>query len=53
LTSSRYSSIGERSDESHRRHARPSGTTYASDDDPELIEAALPFSLKLMESVLG
>lgn len=30
-----------------------SGTTYASDDDPELVEAALPFSLKLMESVLA
>ena len=30
-----------------------SGTTFASDDDPELIEAALPFSLKLMESVLA
>jgi len=30
-----------------------SGTTCASDDDLELIEAALPFSLKLMESVLG
>lgn len=30
-----------------------SGTTYASDDDAELIEAALPFSLKLMESVLA
>lgn len=29
-----------------------SGTTYAADDDPELIGAALPFSLKLMESVL-
>ncbi len=29
-----------------------SGTTYASDDDPELVGAALPFSLKLMESVL-
>jgi predicted anti-sigma-YlaC factor YlaD len=29
------------------------GTTYASDDDPELIEAALPFSLKLIESVLA
>ncbi|MGQ0428403.1 MAG: TRAP transporter TatT component family protein [Gammaproteobacteria bacterium] len=29
-----------------------SGTTYSADDDPELIEAALPFSLKLMESVL-
>jgi predicted anti-sigma-YlaC factor YlaD len=28
------------------------GTTYASDDDPELIKAATPFSLKLMESVL-
>ena len=30
-----------------------SGTTYSSDDDPELIEDALPFSLKLMESVLA
>ena len=30
-----------------------SGTTYSSDDDPELIGAALPFSLKLMESVLA
>ncbi len=30
-----------------------SGTTYARDDDPELVEAALPFSLKLMESVLA
>ena len=30
-----------------------SGTTYAADDDPELVEAALPFSLKLMESVLS
>lgn len=30
-----------------------SGTTYASDDDPELVGAALPFSLKLMESVLA
>jgi predicted anti-sigma-YlaC factor YlaD len=29
------------------------GTTYASDDDPELVAAALPFSLKLMESVLA
>jgi predicted anti-sigma-YlaC factor YlaD len=29
------------------------GTVYASDDDPELIEAATPFSLKLMESVLS
>ena len=29
-----------------------SGTTFASDDDPELIEAAVPFSLKLMESLL-
>ena len=28
------------------------GTTYASDEDPELVAAALPFSLKLMESVL-
>jgi predicted anti-sigma-YlaC factor YlaD len=30
-----------------------SGATYASDDDPQLIEDALPFSLKLMESVLA
>jgi predicted anti-sigma-YlaC factor YlaD len=30
-----------------------SGTTYASDDDPELVGAALPFGLKLMESVLA
>jgi predicted anti-sigma-YlaC factor YlaD len=28
------------------------GTTYASDNDPTLIKAATPFSLKLMESVL-
>jgi predicted anti-sigma-YlaC factor YlaD len=30
-----------------------SGTTFASDDDPELIKAAVPFSLKLMESLLS
>jgi len=30
-----------------------SGTTFASDDDPELIRAAAPFSLKLMESLLA
>lgn len=30
-----------------------SGTTYAADEDPELIADALPFSLKLMESVLA
>jgi len=30
-----------------------SGTTFASDDDPELIKAAVPFSLKLMESLLA
>lgn len=30
-----------------------SGTTYAADDDPQLVAAALPFSLKLMESVLA
>jgi len=30
-----------------------SGTTFASDDDPDLIRDALPFSLKLMESVLA
>jgi predicted anti-sigma-YlaC factor YlaD len=29
-----------------------SGTTFAADDDPELIKAAAPFSLKLMESLL-
>jgi predicted anti-sigma-YlaC factor YlaD len=28
------------------------GSTYASDDDPELIRAASPFSLKLIESLL-
>lgn len=28
------------------------GTVFAGDDDPELIRDALPFSLKLMESVL-
>jgi len=30
-----------------------SGTTFAGDDDPELVEAAIPFSLKLMESLLA
>ncbi|MGO8699866.1 MAG: TRAP transporter TatT component family protein [Limisphaerales bacterium] len=30
-----------------------SGTVYASDDDPDLIKAASPFSLKLMESLLS
>ena len=29
------------------------GTTFASDDDPELVRDALPFSLKLMESLLA
>lgn len=29
-----------------------SGTTFAADNDPELIAAAVPFSLKLMESLL-
>ncbi|MDF1536003.1 MAG: TRAP transporter TatT component family protein [bacterium] len=29
------------------------GSTYASDDNPELIRAATPFSLKLMESLLA
>ena len=29
------------------------GTTFTADDDPELIKAALPFSLKLMESLLA
>lgn len=30
-----------------------SGTTFATDDDPELVKAAVPFSLKLMESLLA
>jgi len=30
-----------------------SGNTFASDDDPDLIKAATPFSLKLMESILA
>ncbi len=30
-----------------------SGTTFASDDDPELVRAAVPFSLKLIESLLA
>src|SRR3989442_1672528 len=30
-----------------------SGTTFASDDDLELIESAVPFSLKLIESLLA
>jgi predicted anti-sigma-YlaC factor YlaD len=29
------------------------GTTFTSDDDPELVKDALPFSLKLMESLLA
>ena len=29
------------------------GTAYAADDDPALIQAAAPFSLKLMESLLA
>jgi predicted anti-sigma-YlaC factor YlaD len=29
------------------------GTTFASDNDPELIREAVPFSLKLMESLLA
>jgi predicted anti-sigma-YlaC factor YlaD len=29
------------------------GGSYASDDDPELVQAAAPFSLKLMESLLA
>jgi hypothetical protein len=29
------------------------GTSFSGDDDPELIRAAAPFSLKLMESVLA
>src|SRR5262245_55397592 len=30
-----------------------SSTTFASDEDPELVKAAAPFSLKLMESLLA
>jgi predicted anti-sigma-YlaC factor YlaD len=30
-----------------------SGTTFASDGDPELVKEALPFSLKLIESLLA
>jgi len=30
-----------------------SGTTFSSDDDPELVAAAIPFSLKLIESLLA
>ena len=30
-----------------------SGTTFASDDDPELVKSAVPFSLKLIESLLA
>src|SRR5438270_730817 len=29
------------------------GTTFASDDDPELVRAAVPFSLKLMETLIA
>ena len=29
------------------------GTTFTSDDDPELVAQALPFGLKVMESVLA
>ena len=29
------------------------GGTFATDDDPELVKAAVPFSLKLMESLLA
>ncbi len=30
-----------------------SGTTFASDDDPDLVKDAVPFSLKLIESLLA
>jgi predicted anti-sigma-YlaC factor YlaD len=30
-----------------------SGTTFSSDDDPDLVGSALPFSLKLVESLLA
>lgn len=29
------------------------GTTFSSDDDPDLVKAATPFSLKMMESLLA
>ena len=29
------------------------GTTFASDEDPDLVKAAVPFSLKLLESLLA
>ena len=29
------------------------GTVFSGDDDPELVKAAVPFSLKLMESLLA
>src|ERR1039457_1736272 len=29
------------------------GSTFSGDDDPDLVGAALPFSLKLMESLLA
>ena len=29
------------------------GSTFTSDDDPELVEAAIPFGLKLYESLLA
>jgi predicted anti-sigma-YlaC factor YlaD len=32
--------------------AASSGTTYASDDDPELVRDAVPFGLKTMEGIL-
>lgn len=35
------------------RRPGPRGTDFSSDDDPELIRAAAPFSLKLMESLLA
>ncbi|OAI57199.1 hypothetical protein AYO49_02565 [Verrucomicrobiaceae bacterium SCGC AG-212-N21] len=30
-----------------------SGTTFSSDDDPEFVAAAIPFSLKMMEALLS
>ena len=29
------------------------GSTFTSDDDPDLVEAAIPFGLKLYESLLA
>lgn len=33
--------------------AKSSSTSFASDDDPELVQDAVPFALKLIESLIG